>query len=76
MQTAGFTAIRKRYFFSLFWTAYEKTFNEKIIGSAFEKTGIWPFNPSIVLDKLPLSQRLRHRILTNENMVARDRQLF
>ena len=76
MQTAGFTAIRKRDFFSLFWTAYEKTFNKKIIGSAFEKTGIWPFNPSIVLDKLPLSQQLCHRILTNENMVARVRQLF
>ena len=53
MQSAGLTEIRKRDFFSLFWTAYEKTFNKKIIGSAFEKTGIWPFNPSIVPDKLP-----------------------
>ncbi|KAI0992477.1 hypothetical protein K3495_g15708 [Podosphaera aphanis] len=35
-------------FFSIFWEAFEKAFTEKNINSAWEKTGIWPFCPSMV----------------------------
>ncbi|KAI1002638.1 hypothetical protein K3495_g5562 [Podosphaera aphanis] len=38
----------KRDFFSIFWEAFEKTFTEKNINSAWEKTGICPFCPSMV----------------------------
>lgn len=53
MNSAGHTSIKKRDFFHLFWEAYEKTFNERVIASAWSKTGIWPLNPPIVLDALP-----------------------
>ncbi|KAI1006687.1 hypothetical protein K3495_g1545 [Podosphaera aphanis] len=46
--TEGFTAMSKRDFFSIFWEAFEKAFTEKKINSAWEKTGIWPFCPSMV----------------------------
>ena len=39
-------------FFPIFWDAYEKTFNRKTIHSAWSKSGIWPFDPLIVLDDL------------------------
>ncbi|KAI1004894.1 hypothetical protein K3495_g3324 [Podosphaera aphanis] len=45
----GFTAMSKRDFFSIFWEAFEKAFTEKKNNSAWEKTGIWPFCPSMVL---------------------------
>ena len=35
--------------------AWQKTFNEKNIISGFEKTGIWPYNPNILLDKITKS---------------------
>lgn len=57
MKTAGYSAIKKRDFFSIFWKAYQKTFNQKVIGSAWSKTGIWPYNPQIVLDTLPAQPR-------------------
>lgn len=57
MNTAGHTSIKKRDFFSIFWRAYEKTFNERVIGSAWKKTGIWPFNPQTVLDQLKIRPR-------------------
>ncbi|KAI0993532.1 hypothetical protein K3495_g14652 [Podosphaera aphanis] len=39
----------KRDFFSIFWEAFEKAFTEKNINSAWEKTGVWPFCPSMLL---------------------------
>jgi len=51
--SAGHTTIKKRDFFKIFWTAFEQTFTEKTIGSAWSKTGIWPFNPEEVLKTLP-----------------------
>ncbi|KAI0996773.1 hypothetical protein K3495_g11411 [Podosphaera aphanis] len=39
----------KRDFFSIFGEAFEKAFTEENINSAWEKAGIWPFCPSMVL---------------------------
>ena len=57
-KSAGHISIKKRDFFPIFWNAYGKAFNEKNISSAWLKTGIWPFNPQIVLDNLP-ARRMR-----------------
>ena len=56
-KTAGFTSIKKRNFFAIFKQAWSKTFVKDTISSAWSKTGIWPQNSRIVLDKLPEDQR-------------------
>ena len=38
----GTVNISKRVFWGVFWSAWQKAFNEKNIISRFEKTGIWP----------------------------------
>jgi hypothetical protein len=39
----------KRDFFAIFWPAFEKSFTEKNMASAWSKTGILPFDPQKVL---------------------------
>ncbi len=39
----------KRMFYRLFKVAWNRAFTAKNIKSAFAKTGIWPFNPKIVM---------------------------
>lgn len=45
----GYTALKKRDFFAIFWQAFEKAFIERNIDSAWRKTGIWPWDPEVVL---------------------------
>ena len=45
----GITAMKKRHFLSLFRSAWQKSFTEDNIKRAFEKPGIWPYNPALVL---------------------------
>jgi len=45
----GMVSMSKRFFWSLFHPAWKQSFTEKNIVSAFEKTGIFPFNPERVL---------------------------
>lgn len=47
--TQGLCSMSKREFFSIFWQAFQKAMTEKNIKSAFQKTGIAPFDPSVVL---------------------------
>ena len=42
----------KRLFYPLFRDAWIEAFTEKNILRAFEKTGIWPYDPNMVLDKI------------------------
>ena len=42
----------KRLFWSIFWPAWQKAVRYKTILSGFKKTGLYPFNPAIVLDQL------------------------
>ena len=46
------TTISKTDFFSFFQTFSNKTFTAKLCKSAFKKTGLIPYNPAIVLDKM------------------------
>ena len=62
-QTAGFSAIKKRDFFAIFWQAWQQTFKKTTIDSAWQKTGIHPFNPLVVLNTLqviPVQQDAPH----------------
>jgi hypothetical protein len=47
--STGYTSMSKRMFYGLFKVAWTYAFTTKNIKSAFEKTGIWPFNPEIVM---------------------------
>jgi hypothetical protein len=50
-ESEGFTRLRKRDFFGLFWKAWGKAFTERNIKSGFRSTGLSPFDPDIVIRK-------------------------
>jgi hypothetical protein len=47
--STGLVSMSKRMFYRMFKVAYTRAFTERNITSAFQKTGIWPFNPEIVI---------------------------
>lgn len=48
----------KRDFFRCFYPAWQKAFTEKNVSSSWCKTGLFPFNPGLVLEKLrPRTQK-------------------
>ncbi|EED17213.1 conserved hypothetical protein [Talaromyces stipitatus ATCC 10500] len=47
----GFTRLTKRDFFRLFWASWNEVFISKNINSAFRTTGLYPFDPEIVINK-------------------------
>jgi hypothetical protein len=44
----------KRDFFKCFYPAWHKAFTEKNIASSWSKAGLFPFNTSLVLNRLKL----------------------
>ena len=46
------SSLSKREFWSLFKPAFEKSFTKHNIESGFEKTGLNPLNPAVVLDQI------------------------
>ena len=50
-KTEGFSNIKKKNFFYLFWPAFLKSFLKENILSGFECTGIHPFDPHHVISK-------------------------
>ena len=47
----GLISIKKGDFFPLFWQAWMSSFKESSILKSFEVTGIWPMDPSPVLQR-------------------------
>ena len=52
MNSLAMVSMSKRAFWSVFWPAWQKAFTPANIASGFEKTGIWPYNPAMTLDKI------------------------
>jgi hypothetical protein len=50
-KSKGFTRLRKRDFFGLFWKAWGKAFTKRNITSGFRSNGLSPFDPDIVICK-------------------------
>jgi hypothetical protein len=50
--TSSVSGLGKRDFFSLFWPAYVNAFTASNIASGWRKTGLFPFDPEVVLSKL------------------------
>ena len=48
----GMVSMSKRAFWNVFLPAWKQAFSEKNITSGFEKTGIWPCNPALVITKI------------------------
>ena len=46
----GMTSMKKKHFLKLFRPAYRNSFTEENIQKAFAKPGIWPYNPTLVLN--------------------------
>src|SRR5450432_1396398 len=51
-KSLGLVSMTKRLFYPLFREAFKEAFSKEHIERSFEKAGIWPFNPSIVIDIL------------------------
>jgi hypothetical protein len=47
----GLISIKKGDFFPLFWRAWQASFKQSTILTAFEATGIWPIDPNIILKR-------------------------
>ena len=61
----GLTRMSKKDFFKLFWLAWQKAFTEANIKSSWKKTGLVPWCPSVVLNKL------RQQPVRNEEHLGR-----
>jgi DDE superfamily endonuclease len=51
-KSLGLVSLTKRLFYSLFREAFKYAFTIERIQHAFKKPGIWPYNPTIVIDVL------------------------
>jgi hypothetical protein len=47
----GLVPVAKADFFNLFWDAWVSSFTAKNIFSSFKATGVYPFNPDVILDR-------------------------
>ncbi|KAF2858479.1 hypothetical protein K470DRAFT_272416 [Piedraia hortae CBS 480.64] len=63
----------KRSFFDIFWPAFEKAFTKENVLSAWRKTGIFPFDPEVVLSKLPAARPVAAQ--SSEELSTSKRQL-
>jgi hypothetical protein len=57
-ESQGLTRIRKRDFFRLFWASWIIAFKEENILSAFKTTGLYPFNPDLVVRRLSRKRKV------------------
>jgi hypothetical protein len=51
-RSLGVSRVSKKAFLSIFWPAWDKALRYETISSGFRKAGIYPFDPSIVLDQV------------------------
>jgi hypothetical protein len=72
-ESLGIISISKRSFWSIFWPAWQQAFSESNILSGFKKTGIWPFDPSIILSQItkPLLEVARDTQIVQTPMTCR-----
>lgn len=53
----GWVSMTKRMFWPIFHTAWEKSFTAVNISKAFAKTGIWPLNAQMTLQRIRIPQQ-------------------
>ena len=55
----GMVSMSKRAFWSVFWPAWTRAFSKENIASGFRKTGVFPLNPNLVLNKISKKQAVK-----------------
>jgi hypothetical protein len=50
-KTQGLLAVQKEIFFPLFWSAWQSSFTTDLARKSFKATGIWPIDPSVILQR-------------------------
>ncbi|KAF2836603.1 putative pogo transposable element [Patellaria atrata CBS 101060] len=68
----GLCSVTKRDFFRLFWPSFQKAFAEKNVLSGFRKTGLSPFNPTIILGELDFKIPSEDSRLGSEDSVSSE----
>jgi hypothetical protein len=66
----GLVSMTKHIFWSMFNSTWNTSFTEKNIVSAFAKTGIFPYNPSVILDKITYPEPVPELIIQEKTPVA------
>ena len=52
LQSLGMVCTIKRMFWLVFWPAWQQAFSEKNILHAYTKTGIFPYNPRLLINQI------------------------
>ena len=58
-KSEGLCSLTKRDFFRLFWAAFGKAFTTSNVESGWKKTGLYPFEPNVILDNFPTNEDSR-----------------
>ena len=81
-ESQGLVRLTKRDFWPLFYEAWEKAFHAKNVRSAWEKAGIYPFNPKRVISTVvrrqtsPDEQQLQPQLLKTPGSARSLRRTF
>jgi hypothetical protein len=67
----SYVSMNKRMFWSVFWPSWNQAFTESNIASAWEKSGIWPYNPDLVLSKITIPKAEKPAEPINTPMTCR-----
>jgi hypothetical protein len=67
----GYSRIKKRDFFRLFWTSWEKAFTSQNIYSGFQNTGLYPFDPEKVLQRFTKKEESRPSSSESSNSILK-----
>ena len=74
-------SMTKRSFFSIFWKAWGQAFTSQNIQSGWRKTGIWPFDPNLVISQItkPPPKTVPHIVktpMTSRSMRRAQKQYY
>ena len=59
-KSLGLVSMSKRSFWKVFWPAWNQAFSAQNIAPAFKKTGVWPYNPAIILNTITIQALAEH----------------
>ena len=69
-ESYGLVSMTKRIFWRIFNSAWDTSFTEKNIVSAFAKTGIFPYDPSVILSKITCPEPVPELIIQEKTPIA------
>ena len=70
IQSHGLLSMAKRDFFSVFWKAWEPTFQPPLVKKAFEATSLVPLNPDVILERFDLDSSLSNLDSSGSQLIS------